>query len=195
MNGTAVPSVVFLDRDGTIIEDRHYVARPSEVRLLPGAAEAIGRLNRENVPVVVITNQSGIGRGLFSEHEYVTVQNEMERQLAEEGARLNAVYHCPHDPTRTSCRCRKPGLALYERATRELDLADLRGAVFVGDSVTDVLPGLHLGGRTFLIRTGPSAATSIPAGVDEVRDLIEVMRRVLDSPRPPESVGAAERDK
>ncbi len=195
MNGIAVPSVVFLDRDGTIIEDRHYVARPSEVRLLPGAAEAIGRLNRENVPVVVITNQSGIGRGLFSEHEYVTVQEEMERQLAEEGARLDAVYHCPHDPTRTRCRCRKPGLALYERATRELDLADLRGAVFVGDSVTDVLPGLHLGGRTFLVQTGPSAATSIPAGVAEVRDLIEVMRRVLDGPRPPESGGAAERDK
>jgi D-glycero-D-manno-heptose 1,7-bisphosphate phosphatase len=154
--------------------------------LIPGAARAIGRLNRRDVPVVVVTNQSGIGKGLFSDDDYLTVQEEVDRQLADGGGRLNAVYHCPHDPTRTTCRCRKPGLALYERATRELGLADLGGAVFVGDSVTDVLPGVQAGGRAFLVRTGPSFPETVPAGVEEVRDLTEAVSRMLDGPLAPE---------
>ncbi len=174
------PSVVFLDRDGTIIEDRHYVGDPSEVRLIPGAAGAIRRLNERHVPVVVVTNQSGIGRGLFSELDYVTVQQEVERQLAAEGARLNATYHCPHDPTRITCRCRKPGLALYERASRDLELAGMDRGVWVGDSASDVIPGVRLGGRAFLVLTGEPTEASIPPGVKRVHDLSEAVRRILD---------------
>ena len=105
---------VFLDRDGTIIEDAGYLGDPARIRLLPGAAEAIGRLNQAGMPVVVVTNQSGIARGVLDEAAYQATRVELDRLLAGRGARLDAQYHCPHHPEITGpCDCRKPGLLLH----------------------------------------------------------------------------------
>ena len=155
---TPRPSIVFLDRDGTIIRDVHYLSRPDEVELLPGAADAIGRLNRAAVPVVVITNQSGIGRGYYDVEDYERVHARMLDHLAEAGARIDASYYCPHAPDLVPpCDCRKPRPALFERALREFG-ADPAHAYYVGDQLRDITPALVLGGTGILI-TSPDIST------------------------------------
>ena len=141
----------FLDRDGTIMEDRHYVARAEDVVLLPGAAAAVRRLNEARVAVVIVTNQAGIARGFFDLDALARVQARLEELLAAEGARVDATYFCPHHPDFTGpCDCRKPGRALYDRAVDELAL-DARRSVFVGDRLHDVLPAKTFGGRGILV--------------------------------------------
>ena len=104
-------AAVFLDRDGTVIEDRHHLSDPAGVRLLPGAAEAVAALNRAGLPVILVTNQSGIGRGIFTEEQFAAVQAQVELLLAEAGARIDRVYLCPHSPEMTPpCRCRNCSL-------------------------------------------------------------------------------------
>lgn len=158
---------LFLDRDGTLIEDRHYLADPEGVRLLPGAAEALARIGRAGIPVVLVTNQSGIGRGFYGEEEFRAVQRRVDELLAAQGARLDAVYHCPHAPDATpACDCRKPLPGLFLRAAREREL-ETRGSWFVGDRLRDVLPGLELGGRVALLLVGETRETreTPPEGV------------------------------
>ena len=123
----ALPSAVFLDRDGTIIEDVKYISRPEQVELIEGAAEAIARINAALVPVVVVTNQSGIGRGYFTMADYESVKERVEELLAERGARIDATYYCPHKPE-DGCRCRKPDTEMFERAAADLGI-DLRKAL------------------------------------------------------------------
>jgi histidinol-phosphate phosphatase family protein len=164
---------VFLDRDGTIIEDTGYLADPKAIRLLPGAAEAIARLNEAGLPVVVVTNQSGIARGLLDEETYATTARRLEEMLAAAGARLEAQYHCPHHPDHTGpCECRKPGPLLYERAAAEHGL-HLAGSWWVGDRLRDVLAAEPFQGRGLLI--GRSVADhlsdSAPGSFLVVRDL------------------------
>lgn len=177
------PAAAFLDRDGTIIRDTGYPSEPADVRLLPRAAEAIARLNGAGVPVIVVTNQSGIGRGLLSEADFRRVQAETERRLALGGAALDAVFHCPHDPDREPCGCRKPGLDLYREASRAFGVA-LGEAIFVGDRVRDVEPARKTGGRGYLIRSGETPGESPPRGILEVEDLWEAVRRALEGGRP-----------
>lgn len=172
-------SIAFLDRDGTIIRDHGYVSDPDQVELLPRAAAAIARLNARAIPTVVVTNQSGIGRGYYTEGEFRAVQTEVERQLALHGCALDAVYYCPHDPERGACACRKPGLELYRRAARRFGAA-LEGAVFVGDKPHDVDPAGRTGGRAFLVRTGKPLEGPPPPGCEVVDDLWEAVERVLD---------------
>ena len=129
----SVRRAVFLDRDGTIIEDIGYLAAAADVRLLPGAAAAIARLNAAGLAVVVVTNQSGIARGLLDEAAYAATARRLDDLLAAQGARLDAHYHCPHHPEFTGpCECRKPGPLLYRRAAEELGIdlspASVRGA-------------------------------------------------------------------
>ena len=152
---------VFVDRDGTLIEDPGYLADPRDVRLLPGAADAVRVLNEAGIPVVVVTNQSGIGRGYYTEAQFRRVQAEVERRLADLGAHLDAVYFCPHDPGREDCRCRKPDTGLFVRASGELGL-EPRRCLFVGDRVRDVEPGLRLGGEVILV-AGPDGKYDGPA--------------------------------
>ena len=155
---------VFLDRDGTIIEDTSYLASPAEVRLLPGAAAAIARLNAAGLAPVVVTNQSGIARGMLDEAAYGATARRLDELLAAEGARLAAQYHCPHHPEFTGpCECRKPGLLLYRRAAEEHDL-DLGGSWWVGDRARDVLPAERLGGRGVLIASSTDGAPPAEAG-------------------------------
>jgi D-glycero-D-manno-heptose 1,7-bisphosphate phosphatase len=166
---------VFLDRDGTIIEDVGFLADPDRVRLLPGAAEAIGRLNRAGMSAVVVTNQSGIARGLFDEAAYQATRARLDRLLGDQGARLDAHYHCPHHPDRTgACECRKPGLLLYRRAAQDLGL-DLRASWWVGDRLRDVEPATAVGGRGILLGR-PSGAPFPTAD-----DLEEAVSRILAS--------------
>lgn len=150
------PSVVFLDRDGTIIRDAQYISDPSEVELLDGAAEAIARLNAGNVPVVVVTNQSGIGRGFYEVEDYERVHERMLELLAERGARVDAAYYCPHSPDHVPpCECRKPRPGMFERALADLGL-DPDAAFYVGDRLRDITPALPLGGTGILV---PSDST------------------------------------
>lgn len=149
---------VFLDRDGTLIDDLHYLRDPAGVRLLPGAADAVRRLNRAGVAAVVVTNQSGIARGLLSETEYLATAARLDALLGAAGARLDGHYHCPHHPSLTGpCDCRKPGTLLYRRAERDLGL-DLPASWWVGDRLRDVAAAAVLGGRGMLVRTGAGAA-------------------------------------
>lgn len=146
---------VFLDRDGTLIDDPGYLRDPRDVRLLPGAADALRALERAGIARVIVTNQSGIGRGMVSPADYERVQREVERQLAEAGATVDLTLHCPHLPD-AGCLCRKPGTALHREAAARLDL-DLRASWCIGDRPGDLLPAAELGARAILVRTGEGA--------------------------------------
>jgi D-glycero-D-manno-heptose 1,7-bisphosphate phosphatase len=144
---------VFLDRDGTLIHDRHYLADPAGVELLPGAAQAVARLNRAGYFVVLVTNQSGIGRGYFGEAEYQAVHRRLVDLLAAEGARLDADYHCPLAPDDPDPEeMRKPGAGMFLRAAREHGL-DLARSWLIGDRLRDVAPAALLGARSILVRS------------------------------------------
>jgi len=137
---------VFLDRDGTIVEDPGFLHEPGEVRLLPGAAAAIRRLNDAGWLVVTVSNQSGIARGVYDAAAYAAVQRRLVELLAAHGARLDGAYFCPHHPDITGpCDCRKPGVRLFRDAAAGLDL-DLARCFWVGDRVSDVEPARVLGG-------------------------------------------------
>ncbi len=176
----APPTTVFLDRDGTIIRDASYLSSADEVELLPGAARAIARLNERHVPVIVVTNQSGIARGIFAVEDYLQTQARLDALLAADGARIDATYYCPDHPDFSGpCDCRKPGAALFERAIREHGL-NMASAAYIGDRWRDIAVYHKLGGTPVLIEgsTTPSAdadtarrdgaivVDSLPAAVD-----------------------------
>jgi histidinol-phosphate phosphatase family protein len=173
-------SAIFLDRDGTIIVDQDYPGDAERVRLLPGAAGAVARFNREGIPVLVVTNQSGIGRGLITEAQFRAVQARMESLLEEAGARVDEVLFCPHSPDQSPpCECRKPATGLYRQAARERGL-DLGRSVYIGDRLRDVLPALELGGEGYLIEgTEPDAVAAPPPGIRVVKSLAEATDLVL----------------
>jgi D-glycero-D-manno-heptose 1,7-bisphosphate phosphatase len=142
---------VFLDRDGTIIDDVGYLRDPSQIRLLPGAAEAIRRLNASGLLTLVVTNQSGIARGLLSEADYHRVEQRLDALLNEAGAHLDGHYFCPHLPDVSGpCECRKPGTLLYRQAADRMGI-DLRRSWWVGDRARDVLPAAAFGARGVLV--------------------------------------------
>jgi len=144
-------TAAFLDRDGTIIRDAAYVRDPKDVELLPGAAEAIRRLNERDIAVIVVTNQSGIARGLLGLDDYERVREQTEALVADAGGRIDATYMCPHYPDITGpCDCRKPGLALYRQAIVEHGL-DAERSVFIGDRWRDVAAVHALGGHGILL--------------------------------------------
>jgi histidinol-phosphate phosphatase family protein len=144
---------VFLDRDGTIIVDTGYVRDPAAVQLVPGAGAAIARLNADDYLVLVISNQSGIGRGIISPDAYERVHARMVQLLAAEGARLDATYVCPHAPdVDPPCACRKPGTLLFTRARAEHRVSFPRSWL-VGDRWRDIAPAAELGARAILIPT------------------------------------------
>lgn len=147
---------VFLDRDGTIVDDPTpgYLHQPGKVRLLPGAGAAIRRLNAAGYLVVTVTNQSGIARGLYSAADYAAVQRRLGELLAAHDAHLDGSYFCPHHPQLTGpCECRKPGLQLFHEARTALGL-DFTRSWWVGDRLSDVQPARMLGGHAILVATG-----------------------------------------
>src|SRR6266581_8141562 len=149
---------VFLDRDGTIVEDPGFLHEPDKVKLLPGAAEAIRRLNDAGYRVIVVSNQSGIARGLYSVRDYEMVQERVGALLTAHGARIDAAYFCPHHPQfpgpgGASCDCRKPGLKLFREAQAAFDI-DFSRSWWIGDRLSDVQPARLLGGEGILVATG-----------------------------------------
>ena len=167
---------VFLDRDGTLIIDRHYLAAPEGVELLPGAGEAVARLNAAGHPVFLVTNQSGIGRGYFTEAEYRAVHARLEELLAAQGARLDGAYHCPLAPDDPDPEeLRKPGCGMFLRAARDHGL-DLAHAIYIGDRVRDVAAAERMGGTAFLVR-GPQSESAPPfaTAVDSVAEAVELV--------------------
>jgi len=174
---------VFLDRDGTVIVEADYLDDPTGVELVPGAAGAIRRLREAGLAVVIVTNQSGIARGLYGLDDYRAVAARLDARLVELGAPVDGTYYCPHHPDFTGpCTCRKPGPGMYRRAARELDLS-LDGSWYVGDKPTDVLPALHFGGYGILLRTGHGADPEVraPEGVDRAADIVEAADRILEA--------------
>ena len=154
-------STIFLDRDGVINENRSdYVKSWSEYRFLPGAREAIAKLTQAGHRIVVCTNQAGIARGSISLDTVEDIHQRMLADIAKMGGRIEKVYYCPHNKEEC-CPCRKPRPGLLLRARDELGL-DMRDAVFVGDSMTDIRAGLAAGIRTVLVLTG--------LGVEQLRD-------------------------
>jgi len=170
----------FLDRDGTIVRDTGYLCDPADVRLLAGAAQAIRLLNDRHIHVVIVTNQSGIARGYYGPAEFETVQAEVERQLALEGARVDAVYHCPHAP-QGGCGCRKPELGMYRRARKRLGV-DLSRSLYVGDRAADVLPAFDLGGIGLLVAGADGAYDALaPSACVRAPDLLAGVRKIMAS--------------
>jgi D-glycero-D-manno-heptose 1,7-bisphosphate phosphatase len=172
-------ATAFLDRDGTINEsppEGEYVTSPEEIRLLPGAAEAIRLLNEHPAKVVVVTNQRGIALGRMSEADLQGINERLVDLLARENAHLDAIFHCPHHEG--ACDCRKPRPGMLERAAREVEGVELAGAAMVGDTARDVEAGRRLGLAT--VRIGSPAAGE-PAADREATDLLGAVRWLLDS--------------
>lgn len=176
---------VFLDRDGTINVDTGYVSDASTVRLLDGAAAAIRRLNEADIPVIVVTNQSGIGRGLFSNEQYEAVRARIEELLAAEGASVSTTYACPHHPEFTGhCDCRKPATLLFRQAAEEHGV-DLAKSWFIGDKLRDVSPARELGGFGILVPSAHTPAEDLAAARADfivAPSLDAAVRRVIESP-------------
>lgn len=184
---------VFLDRDGTIIEDVGFLGSLDAMRVLPWSAEAIRMLNDAGYPVVVITNQSGVGRGFFDEAHVRATHDALDRALAEGSARVDAYYYCPHHPEasdlryRAACECRKPAPGLLRQAASDLDL-DLSRSWMVGDWWRDVEAGVAAGARGILIRSGhdtvhrPAPAEAPPADAI-LGNLMEAVVWILRSSR------------
>ena len=149
--------LVILDRDGTINEDSdEYVKTPEEWAPLPGALEAIARLNHAGWHVVIASNQSGLGRGLFDVSTLNAMHAKMHQMLAAVGGRVDAIFYCPHAPDE-GCRCRKPEPGLFEQIGERFGI-DLKGVPMVGDSARDVLAGVSAGCEPHLVLTGRGAA-------------------------------------
>jgi D-glycero-D-manno-heptose 1,7-bisphosphate phosphatase len=171
----------FLDRDGTIIEDPGFLDDPEQVQLIPHAASAIRRLNEAGWAVVVVTNQSGIARGFYTEEDYEAVRLRVDELLSRQGARIDAHYHCPHHPSVAPCDCRKPALQHYLHAIGRFGI-DPEKSWCVGDKTSDVLPAIRLGAHGLLVRTGQGEANRVAgkeAGFESVADLAAAVTRML----------------
>ncbi len=187
----AVRPCFFLDRDGVIVEEVNYLSTPEEIRLIPGSPRAIALLNRAGIPVVVVTNQAGVARGIFPEDRVGEIHRELDRLLASHGARVDRYEYCPHHPVegigpyKKDCPNRKPAPGMLLKAAREMDL-DLARSFLVGDKVTDLQAGEAAGCRTILVRTGYGARITPgelqAAGITPfltASDLLEAVRTCL----------------
>ncbi len=183
---------VFLDRDGTLIEEVGYVNHLDRVRVYPWAAEAVHKLNQAGLLVVVLTNQSGVARGYFTEELVEQVHQKIARELAARNARVDAFYYCPHHPNapieryRRDCRCRKPSTGLLEESARRFAI-DLQSSFVVGDSYRDMQLGFNAGARTILVMSGYGRGEyehqranwlRNPDGIAE--NLLEAVDRILE---------------
>lgn len=170
-------AAVFLDRDGTLIDECGYLERLDDMRVFPWTADAVRLLNRAGVATVVVTNQAAVGRGVIAEPFVATVHGELSARLERGGAAIDAYYYCPHaadaaiERYRQACRCRKPGPGLIEQACRDLHL-DPERSVMVGDRWIDVACGRAAGTRALLVRSGHGAREAARGGAGLAADAI-----------------------
>jgi D-glycero-D-manno-heptose 1,7-bisphosphate phosphatase len=183
---------IFIDRDGTLNEDIGYVSSPNQLMLYPWAAEAVRLINNSGRKAIVITNQSGIARGMYTEDALARIHSRMIKELAREGARIDAVYYCPHHPAvgeppyRCACECRKPRTGMLDDASREHNI-DLTRSFVIGDKASDMELAENAGARGALVRTGYGSETlahpdrwpCAPAIIAE--NLLEAVKQILDS--------------
>jgi len=165
MIGVGAGQVVILDRDGTMVIDRGYLADPDGLEFLPTAPEALRWLYDRGYRLVVVTNQSGVGRGLFPIDRVEAMNVRLHEMVERAGARLSKIYFCPHAPE-ANCDCRKPKLGLMEQAAAELNF-DPRKSVVVGDKESDIEFGNRAGARTILLAaelpaSGTAATLTVP---------------------------------
>ena len=159
LQGFRMRSAVFLDRDGTVCEEMGYINHIDRLRLYPWSVAAIARLNRAAVAVVVVTNQGGAAMGYFPEILIQQVHDRLRLELAQGGAKLDAIYYCPHHPHavhpeyRAPCDCRKPAPGMLRRAERELSL-DLKSSYIVGDRYRDLETGFAVEARGVMVLSG-----------------------------------------
>ncbi len=152
-----------MDRDGVIIEDTGYIGRVDRCRFLPGVTQAVKLLNAAGFKVIVVTNQSGVARGYFSEEAVREVNQFVTEKLAREGALIDRIYYCPHhkdgiiENYRKDCYCRKPNPGMIEQAVLDLGL-DISKSFLIGDKASDIEAGRRAGCRTILLTVGGSAA-------------------------------------
>lgn len=146
---------IFLDRDGTIIEEKNYLDDPDEVTLLEGAAQGLRALGGHSLPLVVVSNQSGVGRGYFSIGQAQAVQDRLKEMLAREGVTIAGWYMCPHDPS-ANCSCRKPLPGMIDAAARELSLNPSK-SFMIGDKRCDIDLAAAVGATGILVTTGYGA--------------------------------------
>jgi histidinol-phosphate phosphatase family protein len=156
-------AALFVDRDGTLIAERQYISQPGDVELLPGVASALRQVRQAGHPVVVISNQAGVGRGFFPESRVHEVMARLRELLRAEGVELDAIRYCPHAPD-AGCDCRKPGGRLLREAAEDLRIS-LRDSAMVGDRWLDVDAGLGVGAAGVLVRTGYGAGEEQAAGL------------------------------
>jgi D,D-heptose 1,7-bisphosphate phosphatase len=159
---------VFLDRDGTIARDVHYCSRVEDFEILPGVPQAIRLLNQNGFKVVVITNQSGIARGFFTEETLLQIHEYMIQELAKYSAILDAIFYCPHHPE-DGCPCRKPSTGLLSRAAEKLGV-NPRNAFVIGDKHTDILTGKAAGCHTVLIGDRNNGVKELPEPPDYIAE-------------------------
>ena len=185
---------VFLDRDGTLSEERGFIDRLELIEIFPWTSDAVRLLNRAGFAVVVVTNQSAIGRGIIDRPFLQSVHDAFDRHFAKAGARIDRYYFCPHHPDaplpeyRMVCRCRKPGPGMIEQAAEDLGL-DLSRSFMVGDRPIDVASGHAAGVRSVLVRSGHSSGGSdAPPGLREpdaiLNNLMEAVGWILRSSSP-----------
>ena len=165
---------VFIDRDGTMAIDAHYCSRPEDFVLYPNTAGGLKKLQEHGYKLIVITNQSGIGRGIFNEEMLHKIHEKMVRELSGQGVRLDGIYYCPHHPDE-KCDCRKPRPKMVMKAVKEHDI-DLKGSFVIGDLQMDIDLGKNIGcpviwidHGTMVYREPPDA---IAADVQEAAELI-----------------------
>lgn len=151
---------IFLDRDGVINQEPpHYAHRPDQVKLIPGSARAINILNKNSFIVTVVTNQAGVAKGYYQEEDVILFNNLMKDKLKRYGAKIDAIYYCPHhvegkiDRYRIDCDCRKPKPGMLKRAEKDLNI-DLKQSFIIGDKQSDINAGKIVGCKTILVLTG-----------------------------------------
>jgi len=171
---------VFLDRDGTVIVDAHFLDDPDRIELLPGAAEGIRLLNEAGLPVVIVTNQSGVARGYFGTDTVEAVNGKLVDILAERGAKIDGIYYCPHHPEgevpefSINCRCRKPAPGLAETAAEDFNL-DLKKCFVIGDKASDMKMAQHIGSTAILVRTGKGRETEAGLELGDVEAVFDCL--------------------
>jgi len=174
--------LIILDRDGVInFDSDQFIKKPEEWRPIPGSLEAIAQLNQANYRVVVATNQSGIGRGLFDMPMLNSIHDKMHKACALVGARIDAVFFCPHI-SENKCNCRKPKSGMLEEIASRYNV-NLAGVPAVGDSLRDLQAGAALGAQPYLVLTGKGtktqAAGGLPEGTQVFADLSAVVATLL----------------
>jgi len=173
---------VFLDRDGTIARDVHYCCRVEDFEILPTVSQAIRLLNQHGFKVIVVTNQSGIARGYFTDEALFHIHQYMKDELARYGAHVDAIYYCPHHPD-DGCQCRKPKPALLLSAAKELGI-DLSRSYTVGDGEMDIKAGRAASCRTVLVTTGHNEKKEIAESSDYIANtLLEAAEWIIKDAR------------